>query len=346
MAMTLEWAREGPGWLGRKARASGEEDEFMSALSRLQAAVRGALWVVRGAGLRGRLQHLEDQLAQTDSQVREAARKLESDLRELDARLHETSAQITADAQEARRRAEQAKWLQANDLRAFEKRVYSQNGEDGIIEEILRRIGSDTRYFVEFGVESGVECNCARLVLQQGWRGLFIEGNAGQFAKLVERYRPYPVRCVQALVTSANIEALFEANGVPPDFDVLSIDIDGNDYWVWSALRRWRPRLVAIEYNPTHPPTRRWVMKEDPGYQWNRTNYFGASLASLTNLGRQKGYALVGTDTTGVNAFFVRDDLATPDRFLDPVVHYHYTPLNHPACPNGLPVWNGPFVEV
>ncbi len=318
----------------------------MVPLSRLASALRGTLWLIRGAGLRGKLQQLEEQVSRADAQFRNVTLQLQEALARLDGSLRETTAKVAEHEKEARRRRQQAKWLQANDLRAFERRVYSQNGEDGIIQEILKRIGAQSRYFVEFGVESGVECNCARLVLEEQWQGLFIEPDATHFEKLADRYRSYRIRCVQALVSSANIEAIFEANDVPRDFDVLSIDIDGNDYWVWAAIKRWRPRLVVIEYNGTHPPTRRWVMKENPSHQWNRTNYFGASLASLTALGRQKGYALVGTDTAGVNAFFVRDDLVTAERFLDPVVHYHYLPLNHPSCPNGLPVGEGPFLEI
>jgi hypothetical protein len=239
------------------------------------------------------------------------------------------------------------RWLQASDLRAFERRVYSQNGEDGIIQEILARVGVVTEFFVEIGVESGRECNCARLALQEEWRGVFVEADAVHFGKLARRYRDCRgVRCVQASVTSANVAELLRAAEVPAEFDVLSIDIDGNDYWVWAAVEGWRPRLVVIEYNAAHPPPRRWVMREDPAHRWDQTTYYGASLASLAALGRRKGYTLVATDSTGVNAFFVRDDLVTPERFLDPVVQYHYSPLNSPFCPGGLPHRAGPFVEI
>jgi hypothetical protein len=239
------------------------------------------------------------------------------------------------------------RWLQAGDLRAYERRVYSQNGEDGILQEVLRRAGTHARYFVEVGVESGAQCNCARLVWEEGWRGLFLEADADQFDRLTRRYaKQAGVRCVRATVTSANVEGLLRAAGVPEEFDVLSIDIDGNDYWVWAAVTAWRPRVVVIEYNAAHPPPALWVMREDPEHHWDRTAYFGASLASLAALGRKKGYTLVATDSTGVNAFFVRDDLVTPDRFLDPTVHYHYSPLDSPMCPGGLPPRAGPYVEI
>src|SRR5437764_180393 len=109
------------------------------------------------------------------------------------------------------------------DLRAFERRVFSQNGEDGMLEEVLRRVGVETRYFVEFGVQSGIECNCARLVFEERWRGTFLECDTGHFHALAARYRAYEgVTCAHALVTSKNIENLLAANQVPPHFDVLS----------------------------------------------------------------------------------------------------------------------------
>jgi hypothetical protein len=239
------------------------------------------------------------------------------------------------------------RWWQAGDLRAFERRVYSQNGEDGIIQELLRRVGVQHRFFVEFGVETGVECNCARLACEEQWSGLFLEASPELFPQLQDNYRALPsVRCQQIIVTSQNIEEILAAHQVPVDFDVLSIDIDGNDYWVWKAIERWQPRIVVIEYNATYPPPRRWVMRENPEHWWDHTDYYGASLLSLTQLGRNKGYTLVGCDATGVNAFFVRADLFDPDKFVDPAVLYHYSPFNHPSWPKGYPRRLGPSVEI
>jgi hypothetical protein len=297
------------------------------------------LWLARAGGLRSRLQILEE--------ISARLQRLEERLGALGAATGRLTAETVEALKDAQRRTIQARWAQAGDLRAFEKRVYSQNGEDGILQEILNRVGTTNRFFVEFGVESGSECNCALLALEKGWGGLFLEVDDIQFARLAERYRDRPgVRCVRAAVTSANIESLFQANGVPPEFDVLSIDIDGNDYWVWAALTHWRPRVVVIEYNASHPPPRKWVMKEDVNYRWNGTSYHGASLASLAALGRGKGYTLVATNSNGVNAFFVRDDLVSPGLFLDPVEHYHYSPPGFGSYLGGHPPGSGPFVEV
>ena len=238
-------------------------------------------------------------------------------------------------------------WRETGDLRAFERKVYSQNGEDGILEEILRRINVRRGFFVEFGVESGIECNCARLAFEEHWAGLFIEGDANEFAKLSQRYAGRDgVQCVSAWVTSDNIEEIFDAARVPPDFDVLSIDIDGNDYWVWRAIERWKPRIVVIEYNGAFPPHKRWVMKENRAHQWQRDSYYGASLASLAALGRDKGYVLVGTNTHGVNAFFVRQDLFSYDRFLDPALLYHYSPFGFGWRFSGHPEGTGPAEDI
>ncbi len=254
---------------------------------------------------------------------------------------------LRAEFQRVSAEIQRRRWLEANDLRGYERRVYSQNGEDGILQEIFRRIGTTCRYFVEIGVEDGRECNCARLALEEGWSGLFVEADARHFAGLVERYRARrEVRCFYAMATSASIEPLLRSQAVPPDLDLLSIDIDGNDYWVWAAIENWRPRVVVIEYNAAHAPPRRWVMREDPDHRWDGTTYYGASLASLTALGRKKGYTLVATDSTGVNAFFVRNELVAPDQFLDPVVQYYYSPLDNPNCPGGLPHRAGPFVAI
>ncbi|MFN2460685.1 MAG: hypothetical protein ABR591_08365 [Candidatus Velthaea sp.] len=203
-----------------------------------------------------------------------------------------------------------------NTLNAYERRVCSQNGEDGILQEIFRRIGTGRRFFVEFGVEDGRECNAAHLARNCDWSGVMIEGDAAQYARLNDNYRPFPaVRREHAFLTSENIDGVFRRCGIPLEFDLLSIDIDGNDYWMWEALAAFRPRVVVIEYNATRPPPERWVMRYNAEHRWARDGYMGASLASLEALGARLGYALLGTDENGVNAFFVREDFLAGSRF-------------------------------
>ncbi|MEK6237619.1 MAG: hypothetical protein N2C14_23170, partial [Planctomycetales bacterium] len=194
-----------------------------------------------------------------------------------------------------------------NDLRRHEARVFSQNGEDGIIQEIFRRVGTTNKQFVEFGVQHGGECNCRRLVVEEDWKGLFMEMDDEDFKRLKQRYAGAEgVNCVQAQVTSAAIQDLLEKHQVPLCFDMLSIDIDGNDYWVWRAIQKWRPRVVVIEFNSHYRPPIHWVMQENDDFRWHGTSYFGASLSSLNRLAGWKKYKLVGTDSRGINAFFVR----------------------------------------
>jgi hypothetical protein len=194
-------------------------------------------------------------------------------------------------------------------LTPYELRVFSQNGEDGVIAEILRRAGTETRWFVEFGASTGVENNCALLADVFGWSGLFMEGGDYEVARLARKYATNGrVVTRQALVSPDNVEQLFRDAGVPEEFDVLSIDIDGNDYYVWEAITAFRPRVVVIEYNSSLDPERSLVQPPDAG-PWDHTTYYGASLGALRTLGTSKGYGLVYTDLTGTNAFFIRDDL-------------------------------------
>ncbi len=201
-------------------------------------------------------------------------------------------------------------------LSRFELRVCSQNGEDGVLAEIFRRIGLPVRCFVEFGIESGREGTCVYLADVAGWRGLFIEADPALYRQLARKYmRSARVETMHALVTTDNVEALFERAGVPQEPDVVSIDINGADYWVWEAITNYHPRVVVIEYNAAIDPHRRLVQ---PRHQvsWDGTEFLGASLAAVQALGEDKGYRLVHTEMSGLNAFFVREDLAT-NRFPD-----------------------------
>ena len=204
-------------------------------------------------------------------------------------------------------------------LAQAELRVSSQNGEDGILVEILRRIGNSGQpFFVEFGVETGTEGVCVFLADVLGWHGAFLEAEPALHAVLARKYALRPeVRTHQAFVTPENVEALFAELDVPTEPDVVAIDIDGADYWVWRALSAHRPRVVVIEYNAGLGGERARTVPEDVE-GWAGTDYFGASLSALERLGAAKGYVLVHTELAGVNAFFVREDLAAA--FPEPVL--------------------------
>ena len=214
-------------------------------------------------------------------------------------------------------------------LHAYERQVFSQNGEDGAIEEIFRRIGTTNRVFAECGVSDGLESNTTYL-LTQGWSGHWFEAHAGFCARIREKFASQLTRkqlsLTEAHLTAENIVSTLLHTGVPEQFDLLSVDIDGNDYWLWKAIETFHPRVVAIEYNALFPPNTEWIMEYDPQYAWQGTRYYGASLAALTALAAQKGYSLVGCELTGNNAFFVRRDLAA-GKFASPfTVQEHYEP--------------------
>jgi len=208
-------------------------------------------------------------------------------------------------------------------------KVYSQADEDGIIQEIFKRIGQTNRTFIEFGVESGIECSTVKLLVE-GWNGLWIEMAPESVQSIRQRFAEFiaekRLRVTQSKVTAENINALIADTGIGGEIDLLSVDIDGNDYWVWQAITQVRPRVAVVEYNATLRPPMSLTVPYEPDKAWDTTNFFGASLEALTRLGRRKGYRLVGCSFSGVNAFFVRDDLCG-DKFLEPATaEMHYEP--------------------
>jgi hypothetical protein len=179
-----------------------------------------------------------------------------------------------------------------------------------------------------------------------GWSGVYLEADAGAYTALERRFSANPrVRTLQAAVEPGNVEALFAQAGVPEEPDVVSIDVDGNDYWIWRALERFRPRVMVIEYNGDLEPGSSQVMPYTPGFRWDHSSGYGASLGALEALGREKGYTLVHTELAGVNAFFVRSELAGDLPSGDAVprrsANHALMGLGHPE-PRRAPDWETP----
>jgi hypothetical protein len=214
-------------------------------------------------------------------------------------------------------------------LQRYAFQVNSQSGEDGILHEIFRRIGTTDRVFVEIGLGDGLESNTAFL-LALNWRGTWIDSDGAFEATLARRgIGPDRVRCAVSSVTRENVAPLLNSLGVPREFDLLSLDIDQNTYYVWEGLREYRPRVVVIEYNAALPADLDWKVAYDPRRMWDETQNFGASLKALEGLGRDLGYALVGCDLAGTNAFFVRAELAG-DQFAAPfTAENHHEPVRY-----------------
>lgn len=195
----------------------------------------------------------------------------------------------------------------------FGHKAYSQNEEDGIIAEIFDRIGVLHRRFFEIGAGNGMENNTL-FWLKQGWTGAWFDGGEGN-AQFIERYFSMPIEeqklyFRREMITVENINQIVAATPFFGDeVDLLSIDIDGNDYYVFDSLNVLRARLVVIEYNARFPAPIRWRQPYAADYVWDGSDWFGASLQSMCDLFRKKGYTLVACNVTGSNAFFVRDDL-------------------------------------
>jgi len=226
-------------------------------------------------------------------------------------------------------------------------KVYSQNDEDGMIAEIFHRIGTTTKRFIEFGVEDGLETN-STFLLSQGWNGCWIEASKTGAARARQLFSTYPVEVVEARMTVENADSLIGRLAGPGELDLLSIDIDSNDYWIWKAITSVKPRVVVIEYNATFPPFVRKTIDYNPNFDWDGSNYFGASLGALAAIGAEKGYSLVGCCAAGVNAFFVRSDLVK-DHFCSPfTAENHYEPARYQLAtrPSGHRAGIGPWVDV
>jgi hypothetical protein len=214
-----------------------------------------------------------------------------------------------------------------------ELQVFSQNGEDGVIREIFRRIEPRSHTFLEIGVGNG-QVNNTTFLLTQGWRGYWVEGNPTSVEQIVRGFagpiKQGQLKVLQAVVTRENVVAELSKLGVPPEVDLLSLDVDRNTYWVLSSLlTAVRPRAAVIEYNALYPPDVHWTVEYDPSRWWNRTSYYGASLKAYEKLAGEHGLVLVGCELHGVNAFFVRQDLCG-DRFEPPYsAENHYEPPRH-----------------
>ena len=226
---------------------------------------------------------------------------------------------------------QQERYQNSKRLNQFEYQVFSQNGEDGILSEIFKRIEETNRVFVEIGVGNGLENNTTFLLLK-GWRGAWIEGNRQSvafikkhFANILHEGR---ISVLQEVISKENAEFLLTKLDIPITPDLLSIDIDRNTYYVLETiLRLFQPRVIVVEYNGLLPPDIDWKVDYAPTRPWHHTSYFGASLKAYELLGHQFGYSLIGCDLCGINAFLVRSDLCD-SKFEAPfTAENHYEPL-------------------
>ena len=203
---------------------------------------------------------------------------------------------------------------------------YAMSGEDGIVEKIFNHITPASKTFVEIGINwNGDEFSQGRHVLQgntvllaeRGWTGWWFDAVA------------IDERIIETMITPLNINRLFRQHGIPGDVDLFSLDVDGQDFWIWMALQA-RPRVVLLEVNSHFDPDETKSVEFDADASWQGDSYYGASIGAFNALARDKGYTLVYYNAA--NAFFVRDDLlSNPEDFKYDEIAYRYD--FHKPCP-------------
>lgn len=196
-----------------------------------------------------------------------------------------------------------------------EFKVFSQSGEDGVIQWLIHNIPIQSKRFIEFGVQNYTESNTRFLLMHDNWSGLIMDGSQENmdYVKQDNICWMHDLKPVPAFITAENINTLIRDNGFDGEVGILSIDIDGNDYWVWKAISCVQADIVICEYNSRFGSERAVTIPYDPNFYRTEAHssnlYFGASIHALTLLGQQKGYALVYGNEIGSNLFFIRREL-------------------------------------
>jgi len=198
-------------------------------------------------------------------------------------------------------------------------KVFCQHNEDGILLYIFSLIGATNRVCVEICAGDGIECNTSNLIINHNWTGLLVEGNeklvsrANEFYKNHHITKYYPPKILNTWVTKSNVNQLIVDNGIEGEIDLLSLDIDGVDYWIWKEISCILPRVVVLEFNHLWGSKKAVTVPYSDNFVAEFTeygsDYAGASLMAFVKLGREKGYKLVGTNNISTNAFFIRNDI-------------------------------------
>ncbi len=203
----------------------------------------------------------------------------------------------------------------SNNIKDYEFKVFSQWGEDGIIQHLLDILDIKNKTFIEFGVEDFFESNCRFLLMNNNWSGLVIDGSKDNIEILKNSYFywKYDLKAIAGFITKYNINEILNDSGFDQDIGILSIDLDGNDYYVLESINFYKPRILICEYNSVYGALRSISIPYQDDFERTQKHYsnlyFGASLGAMTYLANKKGYSLVGTNSASNNAFYVRNDL-------------------------------------
>lgn len=198
-------------------------------------------------------------------------------------------------------------------------KLFSQHNEDGILLYIFSLIGTTNKKAVEICAGNGIECNTSNLIVNHGWIGLLFDGSEENINKGKKFYSKclttkfYPPKLISSWIDADNVDSLIKDNGFEGEIDLLSLDIDGVDYYIWKSIKCINPRVIVLEYNHLWGPDKSVSVPYSSNFKAEFTkygsDYAGASLSAFVKLGKEKGYRLVGCNIYGTNAFFIRNDV-------------------------------------
>lgn len=199
-------------------------------------------------------------------------------------------------------------------LSEVEFRVFSQWGDDGIIQWLVNNLDIPNRTFIEFGVQNYRESNTRFLMMNDNWSGLVMDGSEANVAQIIdsEYFWKYDLMAKAVFIDRSNVNESIATAGMEKEVGILHIDIDGNDYWIWKEIEVISPIVVILEYNSVFGIERAITVPYRADFDRTMAHhsnlYFGASLAALHRLSYEKGYSFIGCDSAGVNAYFIRKD--------------------------------------
>ena len=216
------------------------------------------------------------------------------------------------------------------ELNNYYSTVYSQSGEDGIIQKIFSVLEIENGWYCEFGATDGMGYCNTRNLREKGWKGVLIEGDDNHFESLKKNLTglsdTFLLKEFISCEKGSRIDDILKKTTIPVDFDFLSIDIDGNDLWIWDSIKKYNPKVVMVEYNSNFDSSQSLCIKYDPLHRHDLDAYYSATVGAYKKLADMKGYKLVGY-TLGLNLIFCRNDIAGP--------FYEYSPSQIPI----LRVW-------
>lgn len=197
-------------------------------------------------------------------------------------------------------------------LTKYEKYLSAEkiSPDEGVIEYLISVIKPENRYCIEFGARDGLRAHVYFLINKYNFSALLLEGDPESAKRLNKNFENNPyVSTAHSFITRDNIEEIFRKNNVPESPAILLIDMDGNDFHIWKAIDNYRPQIVSIEFNPSYEPPEKFVIDYKEDFMWSGDDYYGASISSMVELGKEKGYELVHCSSGGDNLFFVKKEL-------------------------------------